>query len=196
MKNLKVTTTVFAIIFGTFTVWSCKDNKTEETHAMEMTDQQETIQSPVEKVSYNIDGSESTTEIVNTYLKIKDALVSENGEAAKEAGKMTLQALENFKDDLLNAEQQGKINAVLITAKAHANEISKSEIKEQRVAFKQLSEEVTNIIAIAGTNAKLYVQYCPMYDRGSAWLSSEKDIKNPYYGSKMLACGNVKKEIN
>ena len=25
----------------------------------------------------------------------------------------------------------------------------------------------------------------------AAWLSSEKQIKNPYYGSSMLTCGEV-----
>jgi hypothetical protein len=35
-----------------------------------------------------------------------------------------------------------------------------------------------------------------MYDGGSAWLSMEEDIKNPYYGSQMLNCGKVQREIN
>jgi hypothetical protein len=35
-----------------------------------------------------------------------------------------------------------------------------------------------------------------MYDKGSAWLSTTKEVKNPYYGSKMLKCGSVKKQIN
>jgi Protein of unknown function (DUF3347). len=28
------------------------------------------------------------------------------------------------------------------------------------------------------------------------WLSSEKEIKNPYYGSTMLTCGSVVDTIN
>ncbi|EKF53808.1 hypothetical protein I215_15663, partial [Galbibacter marinus] len=47
-----------------------------------------------------------------------------------------------------------------------------------------------------GTENTLYQQFCPMYDGGSAWLSLSKDIKNPYYGSQMLNCGKVQKEIN
>ena len=31
-------------------------------------------------------------------------------------------------------------------------------------------------------------------DRG--WFSENKEIKNPYYGSKMLTCGKVEKTIN
>ncbi|RYF85874.1 MAG: DUF3347 domain-containing protein, partial [Chitinophagaceae bacterium] len=35
----------------------------------------------------------------------------------------------------------------------------------------------------------VYVQYCPM--KKATWLSSEKQIRNPYYGSSMLTCGEV-----
>jgi hypothetical protein len=31
--------------------------------------------------------------------------------------------------------------------------------------------------------------YCPM--KKSNWLSNEKTVKNPYYGSAMLTCGEV-----
>jgi hypothetical protein len=31
--------------------------------------------------------------------------------------------------------------------------------------------------------------------KGAIWLSETKEIKNPYYGKKMLTCGNVKEEI-
>ena len=29
----------------------------------------------------------------------------------------------------------------------------------------------------------------------ASWLSAEKNIKNPYYGSSMLTCGSVKSEL-
>jgi hypothetical protein len=38
-------------------------------------------------------------------------------------------------------------------------------------------------------NQPVYYQYCPM--KKAYWLSKEKDIKNPYYGSSMLTCGKV-----
>jgi Cu(I)/Ag(I) efflux system membrane fusion protein len=33
-------------------------------------------------------------------------------------------------------------------------------------------------------------------NNGAIWLSTEKDIKNPYYGDDMLTCGSVIEEIN
>jgi Cu(I)/Ag(I) efflux system membrane fusion protein len=42
-------------------------------------------------------------------------------------------------------------------------------------------------------NAHVYQEYCPMAfnEKGAHWLSDDSDIKNPYFGKKMLECGEV-----
>lgn len=69
------------------------------------------------------------------------------------------------------------------------------DIKVQREHFAPLS---MSIIALAKSSklsaSPIYVQYCPM--KKSSWLSSEKSVKNPYYGSAMLTCGKVTETIN
>jgi Cu(I)/Ag(I) efflux system membrane fusion protein len=39
----------------------------------------------------------------------------------------------------------------------------------------------------------LYVQFCPMANdnQGAQWLSTEEEIRNPYYGDAMLSCGSI-----
>jgi membrane fusion protein, copper/silver efflux system len=39
----------------------------------------------------------------------------------------------------------------------------------------------------------LYVQFCPMANNnlGAKWISTEAEIRNPYYGDAMLTCGSV-----
>jgi hypothetical protein len=46
----------------------------------------------------------------------------------------------------------------------------------------------------AGT---IYKQYCPMAfsNTGAYWLSESKEIRNPYFGDKMLKCGRIVSEI-
>ena len=46
-------------------------------------------------------------------------------------------------------------------------------------------------------NTTAYFQYCPMAnnDKGAYWLSSKKDILNPYFGDAMLTCGETKETI-
>jgi Cu(I)/Ag(I) efflux system membrane fusion protein len=44
----------------------------------------------------------------------------------------------------------------------------------------------------------LYLMHCPMVyeDRGADWLQSDQKLMNPYYGSMMLRCGELKEAIN
>lgn len=44
----------------------------------------------------------------------------------------------------------------------------------------------------------LYLMHCPMVyeDRGADWLQSDQKLMNPYYGSMMLHCGELKEAIN
>jgi hypothetical protein len=69
-----------------------------------------------------------------------------------------------------------------------------TDLEKQRVAFADVS---TTIWAAAKSqkwnNPELFYQYCPM--KKAYWLSTESAIKNPYYGSKMLACGSVKETL-
>ena len=54
-----------------------------------------------------------------------------------------------------------------------------------------------NMTAVAKANKlsdkPIYEVYCPM--KKASWLSADKAIKNPYYGSSMLTCGEVKSTI-
>ena len=40
-------------------------------------------------------------------------------------------------------------------------------------------------------------EFCPMADNnnGAYWLSKEEKVINPYFGSAMLTCGEVKQVI-
>ena len=49
---------------------------------------------------------------------------------------------------------------------------------------------MSDLITLFGTNKTLYQYFCPMYNnnKGGVWLTEIKEIKNPYFGSKMLKC--------
>lgn len=50
-----------------------------------------------------------------------------------------------------------------------------------------------------GTTGKqdLYLVRCPMAfeNKGGTWLQSDKHIRNPYLGSRMLKCGSVQNQF-
>jgi hypothetical protein len=51
------------------------------------------------------------------------------------------------------------------------------------------------LVKIAPRSVPVYYDHCPMYKGGADWLSQEKPIKNPFYGSMMLSCGSVQETI-
>ena len=63
-----------------------------------------------------------------------------------------------------------------------------------RDEFIGLSEEIIAMIKASNPmDQTIYIQKCPMADRGegASWLSFSDQIKNPYYGVSMLKCGSV-----
>ena len=63
-----------------------------------------------------------------------------------------------------------------------------STIEEARNAFKVLSRPMAMWASMAKP-AGVSVVYCSMAN--ASWLQSKGDIRNPYYGVSMLACGEV-----
>jgi hypothetical protein len=104
-------------------------------------------------------------------------------------------SLKAFDASSYSKENQKELADIIEDATEHAEHISESAIDHQREHFKILSKDMSDMVAITGTKSTLYEQFCPMYDKGSAWLSTSKEVKNPYYGSKMLKCGKVQKTI-
>lgn len=83
-------------------------------------------------------------------------------------------------------------------ASSAASITAASDIEAQRTAFQKLSNEMIAQVKKSGlSSGEVYVEYCPMAfnDKGASWLSSSKEIRNPYFGDKMLNCGEVTETI-
>jgi uncharacterized protein YhaN len=196
MKKVRLTTTIMVMAFLSLTAMSCKDNKKQDSsdalHSEMNHDKMNTSNDMMDSNSQNSDAQK----VLADYMALKDALVETNKDKAAKAGNKLNNTLSEFDVSSFTAEQQKELKDIIADAKEHAEHIGKSEMDHQREHFKTLSKDITDMVAITGTENTLYQQFCPMYDGGSAWLSMNKDIKNPYYGSKMLKCGKVQKEIN
>ncbi|MFL0351959.1 DUF3347 domain-containing protein [Xanthomarina sp. GH4-25] len=202
MKKVSVTTAIMVMTFVSLSAMSCKDSKkehSEEAMNSEMNRDEvmnhDNLNTSNDVVDNNIQTSDAK-QVVADYMTLKEALVATNKEDAAKAGKKLESSLKSFDVSKYTAEQQKELKDIIADAIEHAEHISRSEIDHQREHFKTLSKDIIDMVAITGTENTLYQQFCPMYDGGSAWLSMSKDIKNPYYGSKMMSCGKVQKEIN
>jgi len=72
------------------------------------------------------------------------------------------------------------------------------DIEQQRLAYADFNDALYNAIKMFGTVGEtIYYQFCPMARKGGGayWLSATKEIQNPYYGDKMLSCGETKETL-
>jgi len=205
MKLMKQNVMIAGLALVLLSATACKDgNKNEPAAPMSNEMHQESMDDMMDDKPMNEDdemamnnGQDAKAEAILTdYFKLKDALVADDNTKAKELGASLATTLGKLDISEYTDTQQSDLKDIVEDAVEHAEHISESDIAHQREHFKVLSKDVTDMVAITGTENTLYQQFCPMYDGGSAWLSTSKDVKNPYYGSKMLTCGKVQKEIN
>lgn len=198
MKTVKRTIGTMAFVATMILMVSCKDGNKEEAAApMSNEMHQEKLSNDDEMAMTN--GQDTRAEAILTdYFNLKDALVNDDNGKAKELGNTLAKSLKAFDASNYSDNEQSELKDIIEDATEHAEHISESDINHQREHFKILSKDVTDMVAITGTDKKLYEQFCPMYNNneGGAWLSMNKEIRNPYFGSQMLKCGKVQREIN
>ena len=194
IKNMKIVNRSIATIALTtimIVAISCKDEKKGNEVISEEIDMNDT-----EKLSMSASEKAKVETILSDYFNLKDALVDDDNDKAKSLGATLAKSLGTLDKAQYSENQQEKLVDIIADATKQSEHISESDIVQQREYFKILSKDLTDMVAFTGTENTLYQQFCPMYDGGSAWLSKSNNIKNPYYGSKMLTCGKVQKEIN
>ncbi|MHA6278555.1 DUF3347 domain-containing protein [Salinimicrobium sp. CAU 1759] len=198
MKRTKLTMMALA---GAFLLASCgetkKENETEDG-AMPMQNEmhmEETDDHAMEmEMGGNLDDGQSGAvgfrdenmgAAYQHYMHIKTALVNTDAEEAQSGGKMLAEVLnkvENNSEALQAAQTIG----------------NSQDIKEQRTAFEDLSMAMEEMLRGSLRSGEVYKQFCPMaFDgKGAYWLSASQEIRNPYYGDKMLKCGRVEDTIS
>ncbi|WP_139958828.1 efflux RND transporter periplasmic adaptor subunit [Flavicella sediminum] len=137
--------------------------------------------------------------IYEDYIVIKNALTKDDSETVVVASKTLLQNLTKVNMKLLtdhNAHMQWMSIAKEIKTAINSI-INSNELDMQRTHFQKLSIALIDAIQIFGIQEKVYKQHCPMAEnnKGAYWLSSEKQIVNPYFGEAMIGCGDVKEII-
>ena len=168
-------------LFVTALIISCnsKEKKSipmqHEMHAEETTMKDQSPDS--EELAFN---DQTTGDIFQNYIAVKEALIASDTEAAQKAANRLSKSLSENNE-----------------AVEYAEEVANStDIDVQRKAFSQLTTPVENLLKGNISKGTVYKDYCPMaFNEGAYWLSEYKEIKNPFYGDKMLTCGSVKGEI-
>ena len=147
-----------------------------------------------EKTTTEVLDSNQLQTVYNAYFTVKDALIKSDAKLTSAKAKDLLTAITAVKMDKLKADEHTAWMKVVKKLTADAKSISTAtDIKKQRETFKSLTKSTYDLIKVAKSDQVVYKQYCPMAD--ADWLSKEKAVRNPYYGSSMLTCGNVVETI-
>ncbi len=134
------------------------------------------------------DNQSQSSQLLTFYYGIKEALVAGNANAASASASKFLDALGSAENKVIS---QDKIAPLQKDAGGIAE---MKDIKQQREHFAGLSANMLDVVKSSKLTAQpVYALYCPM--KKSYWLSSDKTVKNPYFGSAMLTCGTISETI-
>lgn len=124
--------------------------------------------------------SDAVKAIVESYLEIHARLAADKLDGVKAPAASIVRT----------AGAMGQSGAAI--AKAAKAVEDAADLKTAREAFGPLSEAVIAAAQAEGLQGLGVKQaFCPMVKR--SWLQKEDKIRNPYYGSAMLECGEIRK---
>lgn len=199
--------TIIGLALAAITLAACNGSNSSESTTT--TDRKDTMQAGAADAGtttaytppsgVDAKASASIKGIVDGYIKLKNALAGDDGNSAAAAGKDILAAMQNVDQSAMSADQKKAYAGVADDVKENAEHISQNagKIDHQREHFEMLSKDVEDLVKTFGGGQKLYKDFCPMANdnKGAAWISEVKDIKNPYMGKEMPDCGEVKEEL-
>ena len=200
-------TNLIALLTFTTLLTACSANKkdaTENQEGHEQAKEEKAAASPAVDVRSfeNVDPSVKSqiNGFLSEYFTFNQALIEDNQDGAKEAARKLSATVSKFDMSKLAGEQMDFYHAQLTKLNQSLKGIEVSaDIEETRVELAPLSEAMYALVKAYHPNeSELYYQFCPMAknNAGANWLSSTKEIINPYMGQRMLKCGNTQETLN
>ncbi len=140
--------------------------------------------------------------LLANYYRLKDAFVASDDALAAANAKALIASA-----DTLNLQEVKADSSIVEMAKQYIGSISSEakalvaepNLEAKRKSFQMISDNMYDLVRTVHFDKEIvYHQFCPMAfnDAGAYWLSQTADIKNPYFGKKMLTCGEVKDSID
>ncbi|HEY9185564.1 MAG TPA: efflux RND transporter periplasmic adaptor subunit [Salegentibacter sp.] len=181
------------VVNGTFTVDAAVQlaGKPSMMNPPESEETQETIK----EISLSEEEKAKLQPVFINYLNLKDALVEDDFKLAEKKAKELENSLEQLEVSGFKKPAEAVLESYKIQLENNIGGLTSAEnISLIRENFDEFSIVMIRMAqSLKPFNDKLYVQHCPMAnrDRGADWLSLSDEIRNPYYGSAMLSCGEV-----
>lgn len=149
-------------------------------------------------------GDTATTELLNllgSYYALKDALVATDAAKADAAAGKLMSDAEGFRQIAGTQANPGALQPHIEIIQQESEAIANTavdSIEVKRAHFSKVSDAMFALLKASELrNGGVYQQFCPMAfnDQGGYWLSAESEIRNPYFGKKMLMCGDLRDSL-
>ncbi|NUN12306.1 MAG: efflux RND transporter periplasmic adaptor subunit [Myxococcales bacterium] len=137
--------------------------------------------------------------VIRTYLEIADGFASDSNEGVLEKAKKIGELMRTLR----TGTQAGTVEfweKHPETKELEDAAIALSEapdLKSQRKLFTSLSDPLISLLKMTGAPKEwgegLMVHHCPMFRKdkgGASWVQAPGKVRNPYFGSGMLACAD------
>ncbi len=167
-----------------FLLTACGSNEMNNENAETTTDAAKE-EMPADQNANAIINNGDLNAVYEQYAKLTDAFTREDVANAKLAA---------------NAIEAGakELDGGQAIASSAANIAGTDDIEVQRTAYLTMSNDLIALVKNSGMKeGELYVEHCPMAfnNTGGSWISSNKEIRNPYFGDKMMKCGEITETI-
>ncbi|MBS1783375.1 MAG: DUF3347 domain-containing protein [Bacteroidetes bacterium] len=185
-----------AILFS-----ACNSNADKTTDHSAMQHEMDTMKDmPMNSGSTSNNATTSKfTEVFAHYQHLTFALANDDSKEAANGAKSMGEAIAKVDKSGFTADQQKSYADLEADMKEHTEHITgnANNIEHQREHLETLSKDMYDLTKTFGIGKPMYKIFCPMYnnDKGAYWLAETKEVKNPYFGQKMLTCGEVQEEL-
>jgi Cu(I)/Ag(I) efflux system membrane fusion protein len=137
--------------------------------------------------------------VYTAYLGIQSALAGDDAAGARSAVAKAQQALQRVDMKLLSGKNHAAWMQHQAALGGALKQMAEADgIQGMREGFALLSEDLSQALPAFGFQGRsAYLLRCPMAfnNRGAVWLQTDKDVRNPYFGSRMFKCGTVLRSI-
>lgn len=203
---MKTTSLIHSFLFSTLAVLlltNCSGNNKEHVEESSTTTTEassENIeQAPAPQFQVDAAFQNQLGNVFASYVKLKDAFVSSDAGKVKTEAQATSETLSKVDMKLVTGAAHNDWMNYLSSLQKSLSEITtNAEIEAQRKSFSTVSDNLYKSIKAFGLGGKeAFYDYCPMAfnNEGGYWLSDQQQIRNPYFGDKMLTCGSVKEKL-
>lgn len=127
--------------------------------------------------------------VLRKYLVIQKGLAADNLNRVTKAANAIVRKSSKLDAATVTGKHVSHYEHVPMKIRKAAKEIAAAkDIKSAREGFKKLSRPMAMWAGMSKPNG-VDVVYCPMAK--ASWLQKSGDVRNPYFGKKMLSCGEV-----